>query len=385
MSTYQTVQTPYVAVDNTRVAYRRLGVKNKIPLLYVNHLRGSVDTLDPLLFNTIARTREVIVYDSFGIGHSEGEVPPSTEAMASIAAKFLSALGVTKADVIGFSMGGGVGEGFVLPRREVLESAGTANDEPTTKEDMFRLFYYPSETSLALGEAWWKRVRERNDGEERREYLIGPGARAQLNAIFSFKVDTDNFERVKSIKAPTLVTSGHTSIMSPTSNSFTLQKNLSNAQLIIYPDAGHGHLLQYPELYTRHLNLFLDSTEYKRGEISSQLIKMHLSAIFQVLAAALIAPGMAFPTYFNRTHQKTTTQTLPIAINDTFLVDESSQAMTLATTSTGSNLCIHASLRGLCPVLCAPAALGGDHVFYQCVHGCECRKPPNLEPPPGGQ
>ncbi|KAK1478179.1 hypothetical protein CABS01_03481 [Colletotrichum abscissum] len=245
-----------------------------------------MDTLDPLLFNTIAKSREVIVYDSFGIGHSEGEVPSSTEVMASIAAKFLATLGVSKADVIGFSMGGGVaqilawdypqlvrklilagtqpgiGEGVVLPPREVLESAGTANDEPPTKEDMFHLFYHPSETSVALGEAWWKRIHERKvDGEERREYLIGPGARAQLNAIFSFTVDTDNFERMKTIKAPTLVTNGHTDIMSPTSNSFTLQQNLSDAQLIIYPDAGHGHLFQYPELYTQHLNLFLGSKE----------------------------------------------------------------------------------------------------------------------------
>ncbi|KXH64887.1 hypothetical protein CNYM01_05826 [Colletotrichum nymphaeae SA-01] len=286
MSTYQTVETQYVAVDNTRIAYRRIGVKSQVPLLYINHLRGSMDTLDPLLFNTIAKSREVIAYDSFGIGHSEGEVPSSTEVMASIAAKFLATLGVSKADVIGFSMGGGVaqilawdypqlvrklilagtqpgvGEGVVLPPREVLESAGTANDEPPTKEDMFRLFYHPSETSLALGEAWWTRIHERKvDGEERREYLIGPGARAQLNAIFSFTVDTDNFERMKTIKAPTLVTNGHTDIMSPTSNSFTLQQNLSDAQLIIYPDAGHGHLFQYPELYTQHLNLFLGSKE----------------------------------------------------------------------------------------------------------------------------
>ncbi|GKT74146.1 2-hydroxy-6-oxononadienedioate/2-hydroxy-6-oxononatrienedioate hydrolase [Colletotrichum tofieldiae] len=206
--------------------------------------------------------------------------------MASIAAKLLAALGVSKADVIGFSMGGGVaqilawdhpqlvnklvlagtqpavGEGVVMPPREVLESAGTANDEPPTKEEMFNLFFYPSDSSLALGEAWWKRIHERKvDGEERKEYLVGPGAQAQLNAIFSFTVNTGNFERLKDIKAPTLVTNGHTDIMSPTSNSFTLQQNLNNAQLIIYPDAGHGHLFQVPEIYAHHLEMFLGNTQ----------------------------------------------------------------------------------------------------------------------------
>ncbi|GKT64195.1 2-hydroxy-6-oxononadienedioate/2-hydroxy-6-oxononatrienedioate hydrolase [Colletotrichum tofieldiae] len=202
MSTYQTVKTQNVAIDGLRVAYRRFGAKSNFPLLYINHLRGSMDTLDPLLFNLIAQKREVIVYDSFGIGHSEGTVPTSTEDMASIAAKLLAALGVSKADVIGFSMGGGVaqilawdhpqlvnklvlagtqpavGEGVVMPPREVLESAGTANDEPPTKEEMFNLFFYPSDSSLALGEAWWKRIHERKvDGEERKEYLVGPGHR----------------------------------------------------------------------------------------------------------------------------------------------------------------------------------------------------------------
>ncbi|GJC90317.1 putative aminoacrylate hydrolase RutD [Colletotrichum liriopes] len=286
MSTYQTVKTQNVAIDGLRVAYRRFGAKSTFPLLYINHLRGSMDTLDPLLFNLIAQNREVIVYDSFGIGHSEGTVPTSTEDMASIAAKLLAALGVSKADVIGFSMGGGVaqilawdhpqlvnklvlagtqpavGEGVVMPPREVLESAGTANDEPPTKEEMFNLFFYPSDSSLALGEAWWKRIHERKvNGEERKEYLVGPGAQAQLNAIFSFTVNTGNFERLKDIKATTLVTNGHTDIMSPTSNSFTLQQNLHNAQLIIYPDAGHGHLFQVPEIYAHHLEMFLGNTQ----------------------------------------------------------------------------------------------------------------------------
>ncbi|KAF4464693.1 hydrolase [Fusarium albosuccineum] len=204
--------------------------------------------------------------------------------MASIAAKFLAAIGVNKADIMGFSMGGGVaqclgwdypqlvhklvlagtqsaiGDGVVLPPREVLESAGANNDEPPTMDDMFRLFFYPSESSLGFGHAWWRRIHERRvEGEERKGYLVGQGARSQLTAIFAFTVEPSNFDRLKDIKASTLVTNGHTDVMSPTPNSFVLQQNLPNAQLIIYPDAGHGHLFQVPELYARHLELFLDS------------------------------------------------------------------------------------------------------------------------------
>lgn len=282
MVTPQTTETKFTTVDGLKIAYRRYGKPSSFPLLYINHLRGSMDTLDPRLFGALAENREVIVYDSFGIGHSEGTVPNSINAMASIAAKFLTAINVRTADVIGFSMGGavaqtlawehpdlvhklilagtqsGVGEGVVLPPQEVLESAGANNNQPPTKEDMLHLFFYPSESSQALGEKWWKRIHERKvEGEERMAYLVGSGAQSQLTAIFSFTMDTANFDRLKDIKAPTLVTNGHNDIMSPTSNSFVLQQNIPNAQLIIYPDAGHGHLFQVPDLYAKHVELFL--------------------------------------------------------------------------------------------------------------------------------
>jgi pimeloyl-ACP methyl ester carboxylesterase len=42
-----------------------------------------------------------------------------------------------------------------------------------------------------------------------------------------------------------------------TMNSFILQQNLPNAQLIIYPDSAHGSHHQYPELFVRHASMFL--------------------------------------------------------------------------------------------------------------------------------
>jgi pimeloyl-ACP methyl ester carboxylesterase len=40
-------------------------------------------------------------------------------------------------------------------------------------------------------------------------------------------------------------------------NSLHLEQNLPNAQLILYPDAAHGSLFQYPELFVEHTAMFL--------------------------------------------------------------------------------------------------------------------------------
>jgi pimeloyl-ACP methyl ester carboxylesterase len=47
-----------------------------------------------------------------------------------------------------------------------------------------------------------------------------------------------------------------------TENSYLLAHHLPNAQLRIYPDAGHGFLNQYPEQFADHVGSFLDGGEF---------------------------------------------------------------------------------------------------------------------------
>lgn len=56
---------------------------------------------------------------------------------------------------------------------------------------------------------------------------------------------------------PTLVLNGVNDIMIASINSWHLAQNIPNAQLLIYPDAGHGAQFQYPDRFLKHAIQFL--------------------------------------------------------------------------------------------------------------------------------
>jgi pimeloyl-ACP methyl ester carboxylesterase len=64
--------------------------------------------------------------------------------------------------------------------------------------------------------------------------------------------------RLAGITQPTLVANGDDDRMMHTENSRLLAEQLPHAELRIYPDANHGFLDQYPELFAHDIAEFLN-------------------------------------------------------------------------------------------------------------------------------
>jgi pimeloyl-ACP methyl ester carboxylesterase len=200
---HQTAPTQFVEANGIRFAYRRFGNTAGVPLVFNQHFTGTMDHWDPLVTDGFAKDREVILFNNAGVSSASGEVPTRIEKMGANAVAFIQALGLTKIDVLGFSIGGFVaqeialqatnlvrrlvlvgtgprgGEGMATLTPEAQEIFGAAYDDPDHL--WLRVHFTKSENSQAAGREFLKRFRLR--AENRDPEVNEKVAPAQLEAI----------------------------------------------------------------------------------------------------------------------------------------------------------------------------------------------------------
>lgn len=276
ITSYATAQTRTVSAGGVTFAYRELGPKGGIPVVFFVHLAGTLDNWDPRIVDAVAKDHHVVTFDNRGVGASSGEVPDSVEAMADDAYAFIKALGFDKIDVFSFSLGGFVAQALVtnhpeLVRKLVLTGTGPAGGKDIDKVagvtylDILRatltrsdpkefLFFNRNATGKPAAKAFITRLQERT--VDRDAPMKVKGFRTQLKAIKkwgrSAPADLSKFTQ------PTLIANGDNDRMVPSVLSSDMHRRIPDSELVIYPDSGHGGIFQFHRQFAPIAVEFLD-------------------------------------------------------------------------------------------------------------------------------
>jgi len=267
VTSYAKAPTKALTAGDTTYAYRELGPRGGIPVVFFVHLAATLDSWDPRIIDPIAKNRHVITFDQPGVGASTGQVPNNIEAMADDAYTFINALGFDKIDVFSFSLGGMIAQDLALKHPDLVRKLVFTGTGPrggkdiekvvgTTYWDILRatltrsdpkefLFFNRNVTGKPAAKAFIMRLQERII--DRDKPISTRAFQTQLKAIQAFGRSAPS--DLSTLTHPTLIANGDNDRMLPSALSEDLHRRIKGSELIIYPDSGHGGIFQHHDKF----------------------------------------------------------------------------------------------------------------------------------------
>lgn len=261
-----------VVVDGAQINCRRTG--KGPPLLVLNGFGATSADWDPSFIDRLASSNELILLNNRGIGGSTDDGQPFDIArLASDAARVIETLGIERASVMGWSMGGFVAQALALKCPDRISKLVLLSTDPGGNE-----------ADLASPDVWSKLIGTSgtpNEQARRLLFLLFPAdvaesfyrqfgdivaaARAQLSLELLHRqaAAMDAWHRngvagrLREIHVPVLIATGTEDIVIPASNALKLVKAIPGAWLAQFPHSGHAFIAQYPRALANLINSFL--------------------------------------------------------------------------------------------------------------------------------
>ena len=244
-------------------------------MVFFHRFRGTLDDWDPAFVDALSETRDVVLFSDAGIGTSTGEFADAVEAKTRNAVAFIRALGLSKVDVLGFSMGGFSCQELALTQPDLVRkvvligSAGGGSPEMDPPTDIvFPIALHPEYTfedvrylffarGTGAGDAGLHRPHRRPQGPRAGGSAGGHRGAEELPPSPSSPGRPSTSSGSSEIHHPVLIVSGDRDNFFPVKNQWLLFRELPNAQLAMYPQAGHAPHQQHPEAVAAQIELFL--------------------------------------------------------------------------------------------------------------------------------
>jgi pimeloyl-ACP methyl ester carboxylesterase len=274
-TTFENAPTKSVDVNGTTFVYRDIGKPGGIPVVLLHHLTAVLEDWDPRIVDGLAAKHRVILFDNRGVGGSGGATPKTVEEMAGDAVAFIGALGFSQVDLLGFSLGGFVSQVIAqqqpgLVRKIILAGTGPAGGEgianvgavlqdafgragAANKHPKHFLFFTQTRNGQTAADEFLQHLKARTNDLD--AAVSNETIQAQLAAIQAW--GQGDATALGTVQHPVLVVNGDNDVMVPSRNSFELARRLPNAQLSIFPDAGHGGIFQHHAAFAQQALAFL--------------------------------------------------------------------------------------------------------------------------------
>lgn len=226
------------------------------PLVLLHGAFGTAEGWGGIL-PTLAAKHQVIVVELQGHGHT-GDIdrPLSFERMAVDVAALLEQLGIKKADVFGYSMGGGVALALAIQHPDRVRKLAILGATAGATKNTYDAETYKQLKSITPETFNFPQVKDpyTRVAPDPSKWPLLVAKIVQMDDDFKGFAEKDT----KGIKAHTLIMMGDHDGVRP-EHAVEMFRLIPNAQLAIFPGGDHFFLYMHPDKLLSTLEPFLDA------------------------------------------------------------------------------------------------------------------------------
>jgi 3-oxoadipate enol-lactonase len=266
---------PVIKSNGISIYYETKGSGD--PLMMINGWGGNLDSWGEHMVDLLSENYHVIMMDNRGTGRSDKpDIPYTMDMMAADVKGVLDALGIEKAHVMGFSMGGAITQTFGMNYPETVKSlvvcgASAGGEHSISSDPQIHM-------DLALIANPLPEMTQR-DVTIKLLYLLYSNeyVEANLEALVADETYSDyqtpsfalmnqsaaigtmsTYQHLPEMNMPVLVITGVDDKLVPAKNSEKIASRIPNSKLVMIPGCGHGFLKQKTDEAVAHILKFLE-------------------------------------------------------------------------------------------------------------------------------
>jgi pimeloyl-ACP methyl ester carboxylesterase len=255
-------------VGGTRIAWYERG--EGPPLVMLMGTGSTMSEWDPALLRLLAENHRLIMFDYPGLGLSGDWHGDSFDSLAHTTAGLMDAIGIDRADVLGWSMGGFVAQRLALDHPDevgTLILAGTnpggsksvlgtkqaqrIDSKPNPSDEDILHELYPSDRQEEGHRFLHRLVTASRSGEIPNDFHVPSSTTdRQVAAEDPWLRSNRNYAQLRDIHVPTLAAAGREDPVVPPVNLKRIAAQIQGSRYEVFPGA-HAFLFQSRESFTR--------------------------------------------------------------------------------------------------------------------------------------